>query len=76
MPISYIPENVNQDQIYLVSEFLPQVGGIFLSPMLNKENSEILQTNSQGFMELTETENMEHTATKIQNHKIIIGLLR
>ena len=73
---SYIPENINQDQIYLVSEYLPQIGGVFLSPMLDKENSQILQMNTQGFMELTNTESMDHTMTKIQNHKIIIGLLR
>ena len=73
---SYVPEKINQDQIYLISEFLPQIGGIFLSPMLDKENSQILQMNEHGFIELTNTENMEHTMTKIQNHKIIIGLLR
>ena len=44
--------------------------------MLDKENSQILQMNTQGFMELTNTESMDHTMTKIQNHKIIIGLLR
>ena len=60
---------ITNDEIYLVSEYLPQIGGVFLSPMLDKENSQILQMNEHGFIELTNTENMEHTMTKIQNHK-------
>ena len=40
---SYVPENVGQDQVYLVSEYLPQQGGVYLSPMMDKENSQILQ---------------------------------
>ena len=44
--------------------------------MLDTENSQILLMNTQCFMELTNTESMDHTMTKIQNHKIIIGLLR
>ena len=73
---SYVPSNVNQDQIYLVSEFLPQQGGLFISPMMDKENSQILQRNQLGLLELVDSLELEHRQSKIQNHKIIIGMLR
>ena len=43
---------------------------------MDKENSQILQRNEHGFLELMDSEELEHRETKIQNHKIIIGILR
>ena len=50
--------------------------GVFITPMDYSDDEHIIQLNSDGFFELTSTEELEGVQCLRDNHRAFVGLLR